>query len=125
MSSASSDKKGQKRTGLFCAGIGLINKYPWIKALTKLKMKDRRFYDPMQEGQKWVIQLCSAFEERRARESAKIPSDVCGIYRYVRENGEVVYIGRGNIKNVFPLQKDVIGILMLLSIQLLKIPINR
>jgi hypothetical protein len=45
-----------------------------------------------------VIQLCPAFEERRARESADIPSDVRGIYRYLRESGEVVYIGRGEIK---------------------------
>jgi len=42
--------------------------------------------------------LCPAFEERRARESADISSDVRGIYRYVRESGEVVYVGRGEIR---------------------------
>ena len=51
------------------------------------------------EGNFWVIQLCPAFEEKKARESANIPSDATGIYRYVRENGEIVYIGRGEIKN--------------------------
>lgn len=98
LSQASSEKKGKKRTGLFCSALGIINKYPWVKAITKLETKDRRFYDPKKEGQKWAIQLCPAFEERRARESGKIPSDACGIYRYIREDGEIVYIGRGDIK---------------------------
>lgn len=97
LSRASSDKKGKKRTGLFCSA-GFIREYPWIKSISKLPVQDRRFYNPRKEGQIWVIQLCPAFEEKRARESANIPSDASGIYRYVRENGEIVYIGRGNIK---------------------------
>jgi len=94
---ALSQTKG--RPGLFCAAIGLVNKYKWVKSITKLQAKDRRFYDPKQESGKWVIQLCPAFEERNARDSSKIPADATGIYRYIRENGEIVYIGRGNIKN--------------------------
>jgi hypothetical protein len=70
----------------------------FIKSVTKLPVKDRRF-EPKKEGHLWVIQLCPAFEERKARESADIPSDATGIYRYVRDDGEIVYIGRGNIKN--------------------------
>jgi hypothetical protein len=46
----------------------------------------------------WVIELCPSFEQRYARESANIPTDAVGIYRYLRENGRVVYIGRGNIR---------------------------
>lgn len=97
LSRASSDKKGKKRTGLFCSA-GFLREYAWIRSISKLPIPDRRFYNPKKEGQMWVIQLCPAFEERRARESANIPSDASGIYRYVRENGEIVYIGRGNIK---------------------------
>lgn len=97
LSRASSDKKGKKRTGLF-SSAGFIRDHSWIKSISQLPVQDRRFYNPRKEGQMWVIQLCPAFEERRARESTNIPSDVSGIYRYVRENGEVVYIGRGNIK---------------------------
>jgi len=97
LSRAGSHKKGKKRTGLFCSA-GFIRNYAWIKSVTKLPLKDRRFYNPKKEGKMWVIQLCPAFEEIRARESANIPSDATGIYRYLRENGEIVYIGRGEIK---------------------------
>jgi len=97
LSRASSDKKGKKRTGLFCSA-GFIRDYSWINSISKLPVQDRRFYNPRKEGQMWVIQLCPAFEERKARESSNIPSDASGIYRYLREDGEIVYIGRGNIK---------------------------
>jgi hypothetical protein len=75
-----------------------MNQHAWIKRISTLPQKDRRFYDPKKEGQKWVIQLCPSFEVRRARESSEIPSDAVGIYRYARENGEIVYIGRGEIR---------------------------
>ncbi len=97
LSRSSSDKKGKKRTGFFCSA-GFIRDHPWIYSISKLPVRDRRFYNPRKEGQIWVIQLCPAFEERRARESTSIPSDVSGIYRYLREDGEIVYIGRGNVK---------------------------
>jgi len=97
LSAASSDKKGQKRKALQCAATGTVQKHKWIEAVTKENAKNRRF-SPRKEGSKWVIQLCPAFEERRARESKDIPSEISGIYRYVREGGGIVYIGRGPIK---------------------------
>jgi hypothetical protein len=108
LTQASSEKIGEKRTGLSCSALGVINQYPWVKGITKLPRKDRRFYDPKKEGQLWVIELSPAFEARRDRESTDIPSDAVGIYRYVRENGEVVYIGRGEIKKrlASPERKD-------------------
>jgi len=93
----SADKRGEKRVGMQCASLGVVRKYPWVKSVTKLPVKDRRF-DPSKEGNLWVIELCPAFEERKARESTDISSDARGIYRYVRESGEVVYIGRGDIR---------------------------
>jgi len=63
-----------------------------------LPATDQRFYDPKKNGNVWIIQLCPAFEEKRARESEDIPSNVSGIYRYLSESGEIVYIGRGYIK---------------------------
>ncbi|MCX5643472.1 MAG: hypothetical protein NTZ17_02130 [Phycisphaerae bacterium] len=97
LSAASSDKKGQKRKALQCAATGTIRKHRWIDSVTKQPAKNRRF-SPKKEGNKWVIHICPAFEERRARESTDIPSEVVGIYRYSRESGEIVYIGRGPIK---------------------------
>ena len=83
--------------GVSCSGWGLVQDYSWIRSVTKLARSERRF-SASKEGKLWVIQLCPGFEERRARESANIPSDARGIYRYVRENGEIVYIGRGEIR---------------------------
>jgi hypothetical protein len=98
LSQASSDKKGKKRQGVFCASGQLPIKYTWVKSVANLSsIKDKRF-EPKKEGNLWVIQLCPAFEERKARESENIPSDVEGIYRYITESGEIVYIGRGDIK---------------------------
>jgi len=93
--------------GLVSAARGVIGKHKWIEAVTKEKTKHRRF-PPKKEAGKWVIQLCPAFEEHRARESADIPSDHRGIYRYRRESGEIVYIGRGPIKDrlQLPERKD-------------------
>jgi hypothetical protein len=86
-----------KRNSFQCSCHGLIQKYNWIAGVARLGPRNRRFA-PKREGRLWVIQLCPAFEERRARESADIPSDARGIYRYVREDGEIVYVGRGEIK---------------------------
>ncbi|OGC58578.1 hypothetical protein A3A70_02195 [candidate division WWE3 bacterium RIFCSPLOWO2_01_FULL_42_11] len=97
LTQASSATRGVKRSGVFCAAQGVLNQYKWIKGITKLSTQDRRFYDPKQEQGKWTIQLCPAFEEKRARESENIPQDAIGIYRYVTDNGEIVYIGRGPI----------------------------
>jgi hypothetical protein len=98
MSASSADKKGEKRRALQCSATGTVRKYPWIYAVTKEQAKTRRF-TPKKEGGKWVIQLCPAFEERRARESQDIPNEATGIYRYMREGGEIVYIGRGPVKS--------------------------
>ena len=94
---ASGDKKGTKRQGVNCAASGFVAKYHWINCVTRLSNKDRRFR-LRKEGNLWVVQLRPSFELRKARESADISSDLTGIYRYVRENGEVVYIGCGNVK---------------------------
>ena len=96
LASQSSARKGEKRTGMQCTAYSVTNEFPWVKSVTKLPVKDRRF-EPTREGKLWVIQLCPAFEVKKARESEDIPSDTRGIYRYLRE-GEIVYIGRGDIK---------------------------
>jgi len=83
--------------GLQCTCVALLKKYSWVRSVTALPAKERRFR-PQKEGKLWVIHLCPAFEEQRARESADIPPGITGVYRYVRETGEIVYIGRGDIK---------------------------
>jgi len=93
------EQNDNKRKALTCSSTGIMRKYSWIAAVAKENAKQRRFL-PMKEACKWVIQLCPAFEEHRARESAEIPCDIRGIYRYRRDTvGKIVYIGRGCIKD--------------------------
>jgi len=92
-------KKGEGQVSMNCTSVAIIKKFPWIQAVANLPDKKDRRFTPKKEGNLWAIQLCPAFEQRNARESANIPSDAVGIYRYIRENGEIVYIGRGNIRN--------------------------
>src|SRR4029450_1061133 len=83
--------------GLFCSNQGVVPKRSWLVSVAKQTGKNRRF-SPKKEGLRWVIQLFPAFEIKKARESEDLSSKDLGIYRYLRENGEIVYIGRGPIK---------------------------
>jgi hypothetical protein len=90
-------QKSGRRVGVRCSCQALSQKHIWIQSVSRQSTRDRRF-TPVKVGNLWVIQLCPAFEERRARESVDIPCDARGIYRYMRESGEIVYIGRGEIR---------------------------
>jgi len=98
LSRSNKDKKRLgKFHGLSCASEGLLSKYPWVRSVSKLQPKERRF-TPRKEGGVWAIYLAPAFEEQNARESKEIPAEAQGVYRYVREGGEIVYIGRGWVR---------------------------
>jgi len=88
--------------GMNSSAKSIVRKFAWINSITRLAPKHRRFEPKLENspvGKIWSIQLHPAFEEKRARESMDIPSNARGIYRYVRESGEVVYIGRGDINS--------------------------
>lgn len=91
-----SKKDGRKNSSLQFSSKAILKNYSWVEAVAKLNMEERRF-TPKKEDGMWTIQLCPAFEIKKARESVYISSDCCGIYRYLRESGEIVYIGRGYI----------------------------
>ena len=47
----------------------------------------------------WVVTLCPAFEYSMKREeNRKLQDEIKGIYQYKNKDGEIVYIGKGNIK---------------------------
>ncbi|VVB63116.1 Uncharacterised protein [uncultured archaeon] len=45
----------------------------------------------------WVISICPPFENR-VSDISDIPRDICGVYRYKRED-EIVYVGRGQVRS--------------------------
>lgn len=76
----------------------LLKKYPYIKRISGFKNPlDRQFevQRDIQDKAFWITQLCPAFEHIASSESDL--KHLKGIYRYKRSNGEVVYIGKGNI----------------------------
>lgn len=82
------------------SGYGELKNLSWVNAIQKLPTHQRRFEPRLvttEFGKLWEVSVCPSFELKRARESDKIAADEVGIYRYKRD-GEVVYIGRGNVK---------------------------
>lgn len=76
----------------------LIKQYRFIKKISELEnVLDRQFEvnRDTQDKSFWVAQLCPAFEHTASSESDL--KNLKGIYRYKRADGEVVYIGKGNI----------------------------
>ena len=89
---------GRTGGGMSCAARGLGSQFPWVAKVGVLPDKKDRQFNPKQERNLWVIQLCPAFEISADKSGADIPSDAEGIYRYVNSKNEVVYIGRGKIR---------------------------
>src|SRR6266852_5009247 len=54
--------------GLFCSNQGIVPKRSWLSAVARQSSKNRRF-TPKKDGNRWCIQLCPAFEIKKARES--------------------------------------------------------
>lgn len=78
----------------------LISRYLWVKKTASMpKVDDRKFVAKKINGM-WNIQLAPSFEMTFHKgDMPKEILDGSGIYRYLDKNNEIVYIGRGNIKN--------------------------
>ena len=76
----------------------LYSAHQWLKGVSELEDEWARRFEPVKnEDGMWEVQVCPAFEIVVINKK-KIPENAKGIYRY-RRKGEVVYIGRGNIRN--------------------------
>ncbi len=97
----SSSKTRDEQSSYSCT-LGALRVIPWVKGIIDIpSVKHRRFVPILQDtefGKLWIITLRPAFEIKKSRESDKIATTDKGIYRYSRA-GEVVYIGRGNIRD--------------------------
>ncbi len=78
--------------------VTMINKFKFIKKISELLHPlDRQFTvkQDIHDKNFWIAQLCPAFEDIASSE--KDLRGLRGIYRYKRSDGQIVYIGRGNI----------------------------
>ena len=82
------------------SGVRLMKIHKWIKAISLLPdAMDRKFSVHKDEIQKsmWVATLCPSFENM-VQDTTDL-GNTNGIYRYVKSDGEIVYIGKGRIKS--------------------------
>lgn len=99
----SGSTKGAKRGAMYCTAALVFSQHNWVHAVAHLPSRPRkaRRFIPERRGMTdiLVFQPCPAFEIQIDRgHSESIPYDAYGIYRYVSDEGEIVYIGRGRIK---------------------------
>ena len=93
--------ENQGGSGKFrCAAGTLIKNIPWIRSVAQDKNIENRKFEAVKDGNLWCIRLMPSFEERVERSNyVLIPTDACGIYRYLGEDDEVLYIGMGTIRD--------------------------
>lgn len=80
------------------SAVKLINSVPFIKKISELEDSLSRQFVVVKDKQNknlWIAQLCPVFENT-ANSMADL-KNIKGIYRYKRENGDIIYIGRGSI----------------------------
>ena len=83
-----------------CTAYDLIAKIAWVRAAVSAKDPKLSTFRATRDGKLWCIRLAPSFEEEVPfSDISKIPSDAAGIYRYVSTDGEIVYIGKGNIRH--------------------------
>lgn len=76
-----------------------MNRYRWANKVAQAKSSDDRKFLASKNKGMWIIHLSSSFEISVDRSnSPKDFPDESGIYQYVNEQGDIVYIGKGNIK---------------------------
>lgn len=76
---------------------GVFNRFLWVRSVAILpNSEDRRFLMRLVSNL-WVIQLCPAFEIS-ALSVADVPRDAVGVYRYLDAKNEIIYIGKGNVR---------------------------
>ncbi len=88
----------KKGSNVFRSSIGEVcNRYPWVRSVALLRDSEDRRFQMKPEAKLWVIQLCPAFEHS-VESISDVPADAKGIYQYLDTRGEIIYIGKGNIR---------------------------
>ena len=85
------------KTNLQISASKLYKEIDWLRSFANLSGKERRLI-PKKYGNAWEVSLMPSFENSVIRiDCNKIIKDIKGIYRYKKNDGQVVYIGKGEI----------------------------
>ena len=83
-----------------CRAGDLLSAKPWIKSVEQQESPHLKRFRARRDGKLWIIQLMPSFEFTSQRDQVHdIPADCRGIYRYRTDNGNIVYIGKGVIRD--------------------------
>jgi hypothetical protein len=89
--------KQKGKTNLQCSATKLYKEIDWLRSIANLSGKGRQVI-PKKIGNGWEVSLMPSFENSVFRlDYNKIQKDIRGIYKYKKNDGEVVYIGKGEI----------------------------
>lgn len=91
-----------KNSSTFKSSCGaLVKNLPWLTAIVSNNDSKKRRLKVKQEGKLWIAYCIPSFENKVnvSEIYSVVPSEASGIYRYKDKTGQIIYIGRGNIKN--------------------------
>jgi len=104
------DSKGKHGHGIRVRGI--FNDYSWINhaSNSRLFKPHQRAYEIKKYpalSNAWYIQLRPSFEYSVEPENINsLDNAISGIYRYRNDSNDIIYIGKGNIKDRYKQQQD-------------------
>ncbi len=92
--------RGTSKKSRIVSASQILNRYDWIRSVSLLKDSDLKKFDPQWNKfeKLWEINLIPAFEVKVSNQS-QVGLDVQGVYRYLRKDGSIVYVGRGRVKS--------------------------
>jgi hypothetical protein len=97
-----SGRGSHANNGRMVKATELINKRAVLSSIQSLEMKSSRTFDIKYDKFEnyYFISLRPSFENVVLSENmSSLPPNGSGIYRYLDKEGDVIYIGKGNIKN--------------------------
>ena len=94
-------RDGRPRVCGVCSAIGSVAKqFGWVRHVAHRRNAADRRFEPVFDGTLWIVSIGPTFERVTDRAGKGISANAVGIYRYVKsDTGEVIYIGRGNIRH--------------------------
>ena len=77
----------------------IIKRFNWVKNIHSSNNNKEKMFVSFQRKNIWGIRIRPSFEHNFPIEKIdEIKSDISGIYRYLNDKKEVIYIGKGEVK---------------------------
>lgn len=89
----------KNKTNLQISAVKLYNEINWLRSFANNDGKERRIIPTKLTGLNWEISLRPSFENFISRvDLSKKVLKIKGIYRYKNYSGDIIYIGKGDVR---------------------------